>query len=231
VKGHQHMAHKEKNMTIEEALNVEADELTHVARKLPDIKEYHILPTNTVNLKINNRYINSHYPQMVNLTFHSMALREYYETKHGWLAKIIDSLWWPIYFQSLAKLTDPDKRSIQKFVNNRMPTLYPEQKYYKKATCTGYCKQCRLYNETEDHIIQCRIPTRQKIQNKWHQEFKKFLSELHTPSAIHNAMCHGFYNWLESSRNTIVIPSLPTRKQEVMQVYNDQVNIGWQHFA
>jgi hypothetical protein len=115
-------------LTTIEALNVEADELTHVARKLPDIKEYHKFPTNQVNLKINNQYINSHYPKMVNLAFHSMALREYYISKYRWT---IDSLWWPIYFQSLAKLSDPDKLCIQKFVDNRLPTLYWDQKYNK----------------------------------------------------------------------------------------------------
>jgi hypothetical protein len=52
---------------------VEADELTHVARRMPDIKEYNKFPANQVNLKINNQYINSHYPKMVNLAFHSMA--------------------------------------------------------------------------------------------------------------------------------------------------------------
>jgi cell division protein ZapA (FtsZ GTPase activity inhibitor) len=51
VKGHQDMANKTK-LTIIEALNVEADELTHVARKLPDIKGYHKFPTNKVNQKI-----------------------------------------------------------------------------------------------------------------------------------------------------------------------------------
>jgi hypothetical protein len=59
-----------------EALNVEADKLTNVARKLPDMKEYQKFPTNKVNLKINNKYIISHYPKMVNLAFHSRALRE-----------------------------------------------------------------------------------------------------------------------------------------------------------
>jgi ribonuclease HI len=137
VKGHQDTADN-RNMTIEETLNVEADELTHVARKLPDIKTYHKFPTNKVNLQINNQYINSHYPKMVNLAYHSRALREYYAMKYGWSTKLIDSIWWPVYFQSLAKLPDPDKLRIQKFVNNRMPTLYREQKYYNKTTSTGY---------------------------------------------------------------------------------------------
>jgi ribonuclease HI len=230
VKGHQDTADN-RSMTIEEALNVEADELTHVARKLPDIKVYHKFPTNKVNLKINNQYINSHYPKMVNLAFHSMALREYYAMKHGWSTKIIDSLWWPVYFQSLAKLTDSDKLRIQKFVNNRMPTLHREQKYYNKTTSTGYCKQCRLYNENEDHIIRCRIPSRQKIRDEWRKEFTTYLSESHTPPAIRDALCHGFFNWLESGRNTLGIPSLPTRSPEVMTAYQSQEHIGWHHFT
>jgi hypothetical protein len=71
------------------------DELTHEARRLTNIKEYVKFPMNTVNFKLNNKYNNSHYPKMVNLAFHSMALREYYEQKHNWTAKTIESLWWP----------------------------------------------------------------------------------------------------------------------------------------
>jgi hypothetical protein len=58
-----------------------------------------------------------------------------------------------------------------------------------------------------------------------------FLSESHTPAAIRDAICYGFYNWLESGRNTPGIPSLPTRKTAVMRAYNEQANIGWQHFV
>jgi hypothetical protein len=136
VKGHQDTK-KRTALTTIEALNVEADELTHAARKLSNIKEYHKFPTNKVNLSINHQYINSHYPKMVNLAFHSMALREYYVTKHCWTSKTINSLWWSIYFQSPAKLPDSDKLRIQKFVNNRWPTLYRSQKYNKKATQKG----------------------------------------------------------------------------------------------
>jgi ribonuclease HI len=40
VKGHQGSTTRQ-NLTNEEKLNVEADDLTHIARKLPDIKTYH----------------------------------------------------------------------------------------------------------------------------------------------------------------------------------------------
>jgi hypothetical protein len=77
VKGHQDKESK-SFLTTEEALNVEANELTHDAQKMPLIKEYGKLPTNKVNFKLNNRYINSHYQEMVNQAFHSMALRKCY---------------------------------------------------------------------------------------------------------------------------------------------------------
>jgi hypothetical protein len=118
VKGHQDTDKKGK-LTTAEAPHVEADELTHLARLLPDIKNYAKFPANKVNLRLNNRYINSHYPKMVNLAYHSMALREYYVTKYGWNSSTIETIWRPVYFQSLAKLPDPDKLRIKKFVNNR----------------------------------------------------------------------------------------------------------------
>jgi hypothetical protein len=131
----------------------------------------------------------------------------------------------------LGKLADPDKMRIQKFVDNRWPTLYREQKYYKKATSTGYCKQCHLYNGKEDHIIRCRTPAQQKIRDEWRKEIKAFLSEQHTPIEIRDAICHGFFKWLESGRNTPGIPALPHRKADIIKVYNNQESIGWQHFV
>jgi hypothetical protein len=59
---------------------------------------------------------------MTNLAFHSMALREYYARKHGWLTKTIDSIWWATYYKPLSLLTDPEKLCINKFVNNRWAT-------------------------------------------------------------------------------------------------------------
>jgi hypothetical protein len=56
---------------------------------------------------------------MINLAFHRMALWEYYETKYKWTNKIIYSIWWPIYYQSLSKLSDEEKLCLKKFVKNR----------------------------------------------------------------------------------------------------------------
>jgi hypothetical protein len=126
---------------------------------------------------------------MVNLAFHSMALWEYYINKHRWTSKIINLIWWPIYYQSLSKLLDSDKLCIMKITNNRWPMLHREQKYNRKETNSSN-KQYRLYTKMEDHIIRCRVQSRQKIRNKWQKEFTTFLSKSHTPKAICDAICY-----------------------------------------
>jgi hypothetical protein len=131
----------------------------------------------------------------------------------------------------MSSYPDSDKLRIKKFVNNRWATRHRDQKYYKRPTGTSHCLQCKLHSETEDHILRCRIPTRQKIRDKWRTEFLKYLSETHTPKAIRDALCHGFFNWLESGRNTQDIPPLPTRDKDVLTAYDHQTTLGWQHFA
>lgn len=56
VKGHQDND-KQQIITTEAALNVEADELTHIARKLQCVTNYAPFPTNNVNFVLNNHYI------------------------------------------------------------------------------------------------------------------------------------------------------------------------------
>jgi ribonuclease HI len=160
VKGHQDTnMNIRRELTYEEILNVEADKLTHKARLLPSEHNYNHFPANKVDFILNNKVINSNYPKMVNLAFHSIALRAYYAEQYTWSSWDIDSIWWPVYYQSLAKLSDQDKLCINKFVNNRWPTKYREHKYYTRPTGLSYCLQCKLYSENEDHIIRCRTPS------------------------------------------------------------------------
>jgi hypothetical protein len=44
-------------------------------------------------------------------------------------------------------------------------------------------------------------------------------------------ICHGFFTWLENGRNTLDIPLLPRQETKVMRVYDNQTEIGWQHFV
>jgi hypothetical protein len=119
----------------------------------------------------------------------------------------------------------------KKFVNNQWPTAYREQKYYKRQSITSQCGQYKLYAENEDQIIRCRMASKQMIRNEWRKDITQYLSEKHTPKVIREAICHGFYTRLESGRNTLDIPQLPTRNKEVMNVYEQKNSLGWNHFV
>jgi hypothetical protein len=112
-------------VTTEEALNIEADEITHIGRKLQYRKENVKFPANKINFKLNNWYVNSHLSQNGQLS---------YIDKYQWPSQTMCSIWWPVYYQSLSKLSNPDKLRSKKFVNNVWPTLDREQKYYNRST-------------------------------------------------------------------------------------------------
>jgi hypothetical protein len=74
TQGHQDTKKLIRALTAEEHLNVVADKLIHRARALPDQKTYYPFPSNPVSFKINNKYINSNHPRVVNSAFHNIAL-------------------------------------------------------------------------------------------------------------------------------------------------------------
>ena len=59
VRGHQELKKNKTDLKHEEQLNIMADQHTKQARKLSNIKKYQSLPTNNVNIIINNDIINS----------------------------------------------------------------------------------------------------------------------------------------------------------------------------
>jgi hypothetical protein len=162
-------------LKVEEELNIFADQLTHKARTVPLVTKYVPFPTNTVHFTLNNQYINSNVPRCTTSAYHSITLREYFTSKHGWNNRTIDSIWWQAYYQSLSKLLESDKIRIKKFIHTLWPTLHREQKY--KTHPSSLCKQCRLYTEREDHIIRCHTTSRQHVRDLWHKEIMKFLSK------------------------------------------------------
>jgi hypothetical protein len=147
--------------------------------------------------------------------------------KHNWNNSTINSICWQAYHQSLKKLTENEKRCIRKFIHNLWPTLYREQKY--KTHPSSLCKKCRLYNEKEDHILRCRNPTRQHIRDKWRKEIEEYLSKSHTPPAVKQYMCQGFFAWLENGR--YINQPILNQDKAVEKVIKIQENIGWPHFV
>ena len=154
VKGHQDSIKSKSSLSHEETLNVWANNLAKEARTFTDQKDYIQLPTNYVNLKLNDDYINSKYTIVTKKEYHSIRFRKYLQKRHRWSNKTIESIWWKAYFKSFETLCIPDQTRIQKFIHDKLPTNEHEhQKYEHKPQ---FCKQCKQdIVETEDHIIKC----------------------------------------------------------------------------
>jgi hypothetical protein len=177
VKGHQDSTSNKNKLKVEEELNIFADQLTHKARTLPPVTKYEPFTINSVSFT----------------AYHSIALRDYFITKHGWNNKTIDSIWWQTHYQSIKKLPESSKIRIRKFIHNLWPTLHRDQKY--KTHPSSLCKQCGLYIEREDHIIRCRTKSRQHLRDQWQKEIMMFLSKPHTPITVRQYLSHGFFSW------------------------------------
>jgi Reverse transcriptase (RNA-dependent DNA polymerase) len=228
VKGHQEKRDPSQPLKTEEYLNIMADDLTHKARRLPKVTKYTPFPSNSVNFVLNGQYINSNFPRCVSNAYHSMALRDYFTSKHGWSNSTTNSIWWQAYHQSITKLPDSDKIKIRKFINNLWPTLKKRQKY--KQYPSSLCQQCRLYTETEDHILRCRTPSRQRIRDAWKQEITTYLDKSHTPVEVKYHLSHGMFHWLENGRYSSPAPTSPPQNSLLARTITTQDNIGWQHF-
>jgi hypothetical protein len=74
-------------------MNIKADGLTKKARKLPPQEIYHKFPGNLVDLVISNQYVTSRVTQQISKAYHSIALKEYFHTKHNWSKKVVEQIW------------------------------------------------------------------------------------------------------------------------------------------
>jgi hypothetical protein len=147
--------------------------------------------------------------------------------QYRWSPATIDSLRWQPYNRSITKLSSPDKRRVHKFINNKLPNLCQNEKYYGYKSSLFPC--CKLYSETEDHIIRCRIPSRQRIHDNWRMAIIEYLLKPHTPAEVKYSICNGFFNWLEKGRNhEFGQPRRPT-DPNITSVAGIQQSIGWDH--
>ena len=233
VKGHQDLHKSKKTLTHKEKLNVMADILTKEAQYLQDKKDYIPLPTNNVNLILNQEYINSKYSPMTKKAYHSINFRQYLQQRHDWCDRTIESVWWKVYYKSWDKFIIPDKDRILKFIHDKLPTNKREHRRYDFKS--SKCEQCKPDTadddtgevEDEDHIIRCSSVDRKKLRQDWLLEIETFLQQDHTPENVRVAISDGMQHWLQQDNN-------PEQEEKDYGIANkpmkQQQAIGWRHF-
>jgi hypothetical protein len=226
VRSHQELKKVRSDLSHIELLNIMADNLTKAARKTKRVAKYTSLPQNPIDFTINNITINSKYSIRSKKAYHSTYLRDYLKRKHSWSNKVIDSIWWKPYFNSLSKLSYPEKVIIYKFINDRLPTKARENKYYNFRD--KQCNQCQCDIEDEDHILKCYSIKRHQSRTEWLTELSSYLSQNHTPAEIKQVILHNLNQLLEPSANIDIVTDPETF--ELNKANNQQSMIGWRHF-
>jgi ribonuclease HI len=226
VRSHQELKKVKSALNHSEVLNIMADELTRSARKIKRVGKYTSLPQNPIDLTINNIIINSKYSLRSKKAYHSTHLRTYFQHKYAWPNKIIDSIWWKPYYNSLSKLSFPEKVIIYKFINDRLPTNARDHKYYSFRA--KQCSQCQCDNEDDDHILKCFSIKRQNARREWLLELDCYLSQNHTPRDVKQIILKNFHQFLEPPINLEPIIELDTTDSD--KAYHQQNIIGWRHF-
>jgi hypothetical protein len=226
VRSHQELKKVQSALSHAEFLNSIADNLTKTARVHRRKSTYISLPQNPIDFTIHNIPINSKYALRSKKAYHSIYLRTYLKDKHNWSNKTIDSIWWKIYYNSLSKLSSPEKVIIYKFIHNRLPTKARDQKYYSFRNKA--CDHCQCDHENEDHILQCHSAKRKLCRDVWLNEINDYLSQNHTPMEVKQLITTNLHQWLESISITDTYDELSN--PETNKASKQQFNIGWKHF-
>ena len=228
VRGHQELKKLKTDLKHEEQLNIMADQFTKRARHLSNIKKYQSLPTNNVNIIVNNDVINSKYRQITTRCYHSIPLRSYLKKIYKWKDSTISSIWWKGYHKSMEKLDSTDKLRIKKFIHDRLPTKYRDNLYYKYKPAE--CSTCKCGVENEDHIMKCQTSARKDIRTTWLEEVKSFLNST-APDAVAKAIYNGLHQWLEPISIDIMydISEDELWIDEVEKAVKTQNDIGWRN--
>jgi hypothetical protein len=110
-------------------MHILADNLCKDARNCRKQTKYHSFPANTVNLAVKNQTINANVPNATTIAYHSMALRDYLQGKHGWLNQEVEKIWWKVHQKSIGKMNINNQPKIIKFIHNYMPTNQKSHQY------------------------------------------------------------------------------------------------------
>lgn len=101
---------KKKNKSIDsniqlllshkEEIHPLAHKLAQQAKSLKDIK-YIPLPSNKVNLTINDHYVNADVNKIVKKCYHSTHARKFLQEKYEWKDSTIDNIWWNVHAKAI----------------------------------------------------------------------------------------------------------------------------------
>ena len=224
VKGHTDNMIAFKDLPLLNQLNVEADtlathELHHYSSYFPLVP---FDPTSKVQLHINGVTVTRRYATTLQTICTLPALKIYYEERFNWSKKIFDTIDWDTFSTVFSK-SKGKRNFLTKFCVNHLPT--GKRLHERVGTENNLCPTCLADIETDDHLVQCRHPSRAR----WRSDFTKTIHSRLEPflcPVLLDILRKGISHYL----NAAPAPNPATYGIMYAQLVVQQNAIGWDHF-
>jgi glutaredoxin len=220
VKAHQEEKKPYDELSIEEKLNVKADELaSEVLRQLINqetvCEKWH-LPHCKAYLRVDESILSSSETNTLRWRYSEYNLQNYYSNKFKIPLRQLHQINWAALRLARNKLTPGQQTFSIKHAIGWMATGTRMQMIGKNlVTSCPYCKA----EEDTDHILLC--PSMQEYMENKIIEFQTYMQEINTDPSIQVALLAGFQNWLFPQKDPIQVPS------HLQYIMDDQETIGW----
>ncbi len=187
---------------------------------LPTIHTTCHLPSPRATLTLNNHIITANAAEHLRTAYASQNYREYIQKKYDWSDHTTDDIDWNLFSHTIAKLSHSNKRILQKFLHNWLPTNGHKG---RKLDCTT--TKCLLgcdEDETNHHFLHCP-----KDQLLWTETFTKILDK-------HTKHIPEFGSLFKSGLTTPPASMATNGPADDLPItfyplYRSQQAIGWDH--
>lgn len=135
-----------------------------------------------------------------------------------WTPTVIHTIDWQIHHAALRKLTYGQKKTIKKFIHDWLPTnAHPS---CSQHICTTKCPHCNADDETQQHFINCPVPT--LLWDEIISDITTMTKKLHLDPILAELILQSMAN-----RHSQFEPNIPNLPNSYKTLVTQQTKLGW----
>jgi ribonuclease HI len=231
VKGHQDTASLDRPLTFLEDLNVIADQVAgaFLSRCSRRQQQPYLAPVAVcaAHLRIHDELVTSHIAREIREHAGLPDLETYLMKDNSWTLDVFRMINWKSLATALKSLTYHRRTTISKFMHEWLPVH--RQLYRYRDVDSDECPSCRGRNETSNHVLRCRSPSRESVRVAEHRKLLAELTALQTDPMLQRILLHGLRRWHQDPNGTLPLPSPQHPWAPYRQLIDEQNQIGWEH--
>jgi len=156
---------------------------------------------------------------------------QYILLKSQWSATVFNKVSWKAHQRAFSRMTKFQQIASAKLVHNLANTNRQNFLLYKS---TPLCPLCNDYEETFQHVLQCREASASTHRAAQLHTLEIHLINIQTPREIVRAILHGFREWQYSRQRSRALTFGSVYGPDVLltSAYHEQFHdIGWLNFS